>query len=450
MRHDPSIPALMDPTSPTAAPCASQTGHHDTQQARDARMDRRRPLILALLMVVMVISVLDKSIFAFAGPQIMDELRLTPERFGLIGSAFFALYSMSGILVGFAANRYPTRRILSLMSLVWMSAQLLTAISSGFASLAVSRMLLGAGCGPGTPVTQHACFKWYGPRERVVPAALIQVAIMLGAIAAALALPALIQHFGWRHSYGLLAGLGLLWLLLWLHLGEEGTRTDAVTAATQAGVSYRRLLLNRSFIFITLAGFCSYLPTALIYSWVPTYLQRGLGMTPIHSGYIVAAATLGVIALNLLISILSQHALRRGASVRRAMLAPPMLACLLGGGAMVLLGFFAPGLNAKLALFVLGSVLVNLLPAFANSIVAFFAPSHQRGSLLAIHIGLMTSAGILAPHLVGQAVERAGGQTAPGFECVIGLFGIALMASALLGWKLIDPERTRSDILRAC
>lgn len=409
--------------------------------------DRRRSLVLTLLMIVMVISVLDKSIFAFAGPQIIDELRLTPEQFGTIGSAFFALYSLSGLLVGFAANRLPARHILSAMSLVWMTAQLLTARSAGLAMLTGSRLLLGAGCGPATAVTQHACFKWYGPRERVVPAALIQVAIMLGAIAGALALPLLIQRFGWRVGYQLLAGVGAVWLLLWLRDGAEGSQDDAAAPDAAPGRPYRRLLLNRSFVFIVVAGFCSYLPTALIYSWVPAYLQRGLGLAPIQSGYVVMAATLGVIVLNLAASALSQRALKRGTSVRRAMVMPPMLACMLGGAAMTGLGFAASGRAGNLALLVVGSVLVNLLPAFANSMVAFFAPGRQRASLLAIHIALVTSAGVVAPTLVGRAVQRAGGLIAPGFESVIGGFGVALLVAGLLGWALVDPERTRAQLV---
>lgn len=54
-----------------------------------------RLLVIALLMAVMVISVLDKAIFAFAGVQIVDELKLSPEQFGFVGSAFFFLYSLS-------------------------------------------------------------------------------------------------------------------------------------------------------------------------------------------------------------------------------------------------------------------------------------------------------------------------------------------------------------------
>jgi MFS family permease len=240
--------------------------------------------------------------------------------------------------------------------------------------------------------------------------------------------------------------VSLVWLIVWLAYGREGAQADDALAPTHATAPYRRLLLNRSFVVITVAAFCSYLPTALIYSWVPVYLQRGLGLAPLQSGYVVMAATLGVIVLNLLVSTLSQRALARGASVRRALVAPPMLACLFGGASMVALGFTAPGRSGTLALFLLGSVLVNLLPAFANSIVAFFAPSRQRGSLLAIHIGLMTSAGALAPLVVGRAIEHLGGRIAPGFELVIGMFGFALIASGLAGFAWIDPERTRAQL----
>ena len=413
----------------------------------------QRLIVVALLMAVMVISVLDKSIFAFAGVQIIDELKLTPEQFGFIGSAFFFLYSLSGVLVGFLANRFPSRLILAGMSLVWMVAQLFTAVSSSFYALVASRMLLGAGCGPGTAVTQHACFKWYAPRERVLPSALIQVAIMIGAILGALSLPWIIQHAGWRMAYLSLAAIGLLWLGLWLVFGREGRYADEDTSEAEAqpgvAVSYRRLLLNRTFVCITLAGFASYLPTALIYSWVPVYLQKGLGLAPMQSGYVVMAATFGVIVLNLVVSAMSQRALKRGASVRMAMVAPPMLACAIGGAAMVALGFFEQGLTATLGLYLVGGCLVNLLPAFANSIVAFIAPPHQRGSMLAIHIGLMTSAGMLAPHLVGQAVAWKGGDITQGFELVVGLFGLFLLVSAALGMRCIDPERSQADIAAA-
>ncbi|WP_160287502.1 MFS transporter [Pseudomonas knackmussii] len=404
----------------------------------------RRTLVLILLMLVMVISVMDKTIFAFAGPKIIDELKLSPSEFGFIGSAFFFLYSISGVLVGFLANRFPTRWILAGMSLVWMASQLLVALSSGFLGLVAGRLLLGAGTGPGTAVTQHACFKWFGPRERVLPSSMIQVSIMLGAVLGAVSLPLAIQHLGWRAAYVALAGIGLAWLLAWLLFGREGNQTEqAGQGTTSERQPYRRLLLNRTFLWVTLVGFVGYLPNALVYSWVPVYLQKGQGMTPMQSGYLVMGVTLGVMAFNLAISVLSQRALKRGASVQRALVAPPMVCAALAGLAFCGLLLFHGDLPLVLGLYCVGAVLINALPTFCNTIVAHIAPTAQRGSMLAIHIGGMTSAGMLAPWLVGRLVEACGGDIARGFETGLALFGLGALVCGLLGLRIVDPERTR-------
>lgn len=296
------------------------------------------------------------------------------------------------------------------MSLVWMLSQLLVSVSSGFAALVVSRLLLGAGTGPGTAVTQHACFKWFGPTERVMPASLIQVSIMLGAVLGAISLPFIIAQVGWRIAYLVLALVGLLWMLLWLAFGREGRHVSEVASSWgQALPGYRRLLLNRTFLGITLLGFMGFLPNALVYSWVPVYLQKGLRMTPMQSGYVVMGVTFTVILCNLGVSALSQRALKRGASVQRAMVILPLACCLIAGLAFLLITQAHGHVIVALALYAIGAVLINVLPTFANTIVAFIAPSVRRGSMLSIHIGGVTSAGMLAPWLVGQLVAMRGG-----------------------------------------
>lgn len=44
-------------------------------------------------------------------------------RSGLVGSSFFVLFSISGVLFGFAANRIKTKWLLMLLSLAWAAAQ---------------------------------------------------------------------------------------------------------------------------------------------------------------------------------------------------------------------------------------------------------------------------------------------------------------------------------------
>lgn len=412
----------------------------------DRGFHSNRLVVMLMLISLMIISILDKTIFAFAGPQIIQELELTPEQFGIVGSSFFILYSVSGVLIGFLCNRLPSRWVLSGISLLWMTAQVLTALTSSLLGLVVSRILLGIGCGPATAVTQHACFKWFSVRERILPAAMIQVAIMLGAIASALLLPLLVVNYGWRFSYFVLAMAGLLWLVFWLAYGREGLCEEANDFSMGEALPYRYLLVNKTFISITLIAFCCYLPNALLFSWLPTYLQVGLELSPLQSGYLIVFTTLGVIVINLAFSSLSQYALLRGASIHSAMVVPPIIACLIASLAFCLVGFLSHELTTTLALYVAGSIFVNVLSAYGYSIVSYVVPEGQRGSLLAIHIALLTSAGMLAPYLVGKVIMLKDESLVEGFELSIGIFGVVLLASALLGLLITNPEHTRSKL----
>lgn len=407
----------------------------------------RRRLVIGLLMAVMVISVLDKTIFAFAGPQIIDQLHLSAEQFGFVGSAFFFLYSLSGIAVGFVANRVPTRWILSLMALVWTSAQLLVTFAGGLGALTASRLLLGAGCGPGTAVTQHASFKWYPAEKQVLPASLLQVSIMLGGLVGAIALPLIIGHLGWRSAYLILAGLSLAWMLAWWLLGAEGNQGAGTEAAASGPwVPYRHLLLNRTFAWISLMCFLAYLPNALSFSWSAVYLQKGLGLSSLQAGYVLFIATLSIIVINLLLSALSQRLLKGGASVRRSLVLPPMACCILGGLAFCALGLFSQGLTLKLTCYVLGGVLLNGVFAFGMTITSHISPVQQRGAMLAIHVGSMTLSGMLAPWAVGRLVTLLDNDIARGFETALHGIGLTAVVCAALGLYVITPAQTRQRL----
>lgn len=406
-----------------------------------------RAAVVALLMAVMVISILDKTIFAFAGVQIMDELALSPEQFGLVGSSFFFLYSLSGTLVGFLANRYPARWILAAMAVVWSTAQLLVTVAGSLGTLTASRLLLGAGCGPGTAVTQHACFKWYAPAEHAVPAALVQISIMLGGLLGAITLPFIISHFGWRAAYLALAGLSLAWVIAWLVFGAEGQQgQDERQASPEPAIPYRRLLLNRTFVWVCVMCFLAYLPNALSFSWSAVYMQKGLGLSAMHAGYLMFGATLGIIVLNLAMAGLTRKLAARDTSLQRRLVVPPMLCCVAGGLAFCAMGTVLTGLPEKLAAYIAGAVLLNALFAYGMTLCSHLSPVGQRGAVLAIHVGSMTVSGMVAPWAVGKLVGVFGGDIARGFEVAVAAMGAVTVVCALIGFYLITPAATRARL----
>ena len=68
---------------------------------------------------------------------------------------------------------------------------------------------------------------------------------------------------------------------------------------------------------------------------------------------------------------------------------------------------YVPGIPAKIALTTIGVALPSFIYVISNAVVSEITPAAQRGALLAIGTAIATSAGLLAPYVMGSAVEKA-------------------------------------------
>src|ERR1700709_2956293 len=104
--------------------------------------------ITLLLFLFMLVNFADKIVVGLAGVPLMTEVKLEPEQFGLLGSSFFFLFSISAIVVGFIVNRIATRWVLLALALIWALAQFPMVGNVGFTPLVICRVILGARAGP--------------------------------------------------------------------------------------------------------------------------------------------------------------------------------------------------------------------------------------------------------------------------------------------------------------
>src|SRR5580658_11198950 len=82
------------------------TIHADISSIRQAK---GAWLTVTLLFLFMLINFADKAVIGIAAVPIMQELKITPSQFGLIGSSFYLLFALSAIVTGFIVNRAQTR-----------------------------------------------------------------------------------------------------------------------------------------------------------------------------------------------------------------------------------------------------------------------------------------------------------------------------------------------------
>lgn len=83
-------------------------------------------IMIILLFFLTVISNVDKAIIGFASVQIMDELNITPTQWGLVGSVFFWLYSLSAILMGALSDKIGAKRVITIIAIIWAVVQFST------------------------------------------------------------------------------------------------------------------------------------------------------------------------------------------------------------------------------------------------------------------------------------------------------------------------------------
>jgi MFS family permease len=111
----------------------------------------------------------------------------------------------------------------------------------------------------------------------------------------------------------------------------------------------------------------------------------------------------------------------------------------LGGAALAMLPY-VPGTPVKIALTTLGVALPSAIYVISNAVVGEITPAAQRGALLAIGTAVASSAGLLAPYIMGSVIESA---TTPldGFNTGFFMCGVIMLVGGAIAMALLNPER---------
>ncbi|MEU2619584.1 MFS transporter [Streptomyces sp. NPDC007157] len=423
-------------------------------------------VVTALLVVFMMINFADKSVLGLAADPIRKDLGLSSSAFGLASSAFFLLFSICGAAVGLLADRVRPKWLLLAMAALWSVAQAPLAMGGGLAVLITSRVLLGAAEGPAFPVAQQTTLSWFPNHRRNLPGALIVLGITLGVLVAAPALTWVIHHHGWRSAVTVVALAGAAWALLWIPLGGEGPyaatsdndfpasagsgegtgTVEGAGAGAGAGpgtgtvarrTPYRRILATRTWIGATIAYFGTYWVIAFGLVWLPSYLHDGLGYSSAASARLLMLVwgLSGVVVLGQ--AGVAGWLLRRGIASRWARGGVGGTLLLIGAAACLALPSARAG-AATVALLVIGFGLTGAMGSVAVTTVAEVAPAHRRGGALGLMNAVVTTAGLIAPTLIGRLVDSQG---SAGYQHAVLITGALLLIGGTAAITLIDPSR---------
>src|SRR5689334_382349 len=405
--------------------------------------------ITFLLFLFMLVNFADKIVVGLAAVPIMTELKLEPTQFSLLGSSFFFLFSIAAIVVGFIVNRVETRWVLLILAVIWALAQFPMVGTVGLTTLLICRIILGAGEGPAFSVAAHAIYKWFPDEKRTLPTAILSQGSAFGVIVAVPALNWLIVNYSWHYAFGALGVVGLLWVGAWLMLGREGPLVPAAVpgGAQETKIPYFQLLTSRTFIGCVAATFGAYWALSLGLTWFTSFIIQGLGFSQQQAGFISILPWIFGATIVILTGWLSQVLMARGVSTRGArgvLGAAPLVV----GGSILAVMPHVSGSGLQIALLVVGSGLCGSIYVVCPPMLGEFTPVSQRGAIIAIYGALYTLAGIIAPYVMGNVIQSAGGGVG-GYMTGFTINAVIMIASGVLGLALLWPNTERARLMGA-
>ncbi|WAZ25612.1 MFS transporter [Streptomyces cinnabarinus] len=421
----------------------------ETRSAEADGTRRRARTVLAVLALFIVINAADKAVLGLTAGPIKDELHLTATEFGTIASSFYLLFSLSAVSVGFLGDRIRPRPLLAVLALVWAAAQLPILLpAAGFGALVATRVMLGAGEGPGYPLANYTAFTWYPEKRRALPSAVVVAGGAGGTVLAAPLVVLVSETLGWRAAFGALGAVGLLWTALWLRLGGSGPYTarlgpadepsEAEYDAANDSVPFWRIVTTGTWLGATLSTFAVLWTLALGFAWVPLYLEEQAGFSDAEISGIVGLPALSMAVLVLCAGALAHRLLRRGVSARIAQGLLGALLPLLAGVCLLLMTRVPAA--ALLPLLVVAFSAGNGQTPLTNAAIADICPPARRSAALGLSYALAALSSLIAPYVTGRIIDAAPNE-ATGYDRAFDLTAWLLIAGAVLSALLIRPDR---------
>lgn len=273
--------------------------------------------ILGLLGALSFVSYLLRGNLSIAAPSMMADLKLSEIQWGWVMSAFplgYALFQFAG---GVWGGRVGPRRGLMLIAMAWAvmiavtsavpGPNLATASATVVVLMAI-QFLVGVAHAPVFPLVAASIERWFPIGRWAFPNGLTSSGLTIGLAVTASALPWLIATLGWRAGFLVLAPAGLIVAALWwwyardrpgAHRATNAAEVALISAgreetaarvdASDATPAWRRVLMNRDALLVTLSYSCMNFVFYVVFSWGYYYLVKVRGFSEQDAGFLTSA-----------------------------------------------------------------------------------------------------------------------------------------------------------------
>lgn len=401
-----------------------QPGTVDTSGAR------RSPLFLIALVAATGLGPFAMSSFVPAIPAIQTDFNISPEMAQLTLSVSLITMALCALFYGTLADHFGRRPVVLGGMLLAIAGSLVCALGSEIGVVIAGRGLQAAGSSVGFVLARVIVRDVYGDQRAASVLGYITAAMTLAPLAGPLLGGYLIETFGWRSVFMVIALLGTVTVgLLYWQLPETRTsQTAAAASPFQPGVfiellkaaEYRAVLLFGAALQATFMAFMAAAPFLLVDAYQQPISTYGVYFMGIPIGYFIGSVIAGRYS-----DAMGNHRLMRGggilslaaclAAVAAAYWQPAAAWGLFLPAAVIAIGHGAalPGaqvvlLNASGADDGAGSGLFSFLQLIVGALTAQLAGSLLGFGPAALTLLMTVVAGLA---LLGVTPSRAGDRT---------------------------------------
>ena len=246
--------------------------------------------IAIMVSTAIAISYLDRQALPVAINAISKDIPLSNQQFSYLQSAFLVSYAFMYAGGGKLTDTLGTYRGFTWIMLFWSIACLSHGFATRFASLAVSRFLLGVGEGGGFPAATRVVSEWFPTKERATAMGIINAGTAIGAVVAPPLIALTVILANWRWIFYFTCALGLFWTIWWrrsyflpeqhpkLSAAErERIRPPTAPIPSAKSIPWIRLLRVREAWGLIFAKFLSDAAWYFYLFWLPKYLFDARG-----------------------------------------------------------------------------------------------------------------------------------------------------------------------------
>jgi MFS family permease len=233
-------------------------------------------------------------------PLLEREMQLSPVQLGLLGSAFAWVYGLAAPLAGMIVDRVKRRTAILGGLHVWSAICVATAFSKTFRQLFFFRAAEGLGETFYYPASMSLIGDYHGRETRSRAMGLHQTSVYVGTIGGGFFAGLIGQSYGWRLSFIVFGGLGILLGIVLQRLLIEPARGAAESDVTAGAISFPaflRLALRTPTLLCLMGAFmCANFVAVVLLSWMPKFLydkfHMGLAMAGLTATVFVQVASM--------------------------------------------------------------------------------------------------------------------------------------------------------------